>query len=275
MSFKGRTALVTGGASGIGRALAGALTRSGARVVVADIDGEAVARTAADLGIGGRQLDVSDEAAFRALVDDVGDIDLLFNNAGISMGGPTHEFTGAHWRRIIDVNLLGVVNGLLAVYPRMVARGSGHIVNTASGVGLLAPPFVTPYAATKHAVVGLSVGLRPEAALHGVKVSVICPGAVETPILDRPPDADLPVRATGTVTARDYLSAIGQKPVAADDFAARALKGVARNKAIIVAPTAAKAPWWINRLSPALAQRLTRSLARKVDRELIQPRTTS
>lgn len=97
------------------------------------------------------------------------------------MGGQTHGLTRAHWDRVIDVNLNGVVNGLLAVYPGMVERGSGHIAATASGAGLAAPPFVTAYAATKHAVIGLALGIRPEAALHGVRVSALCPGTVENP----------------------------------------------------------------------------------------------
>ncbi len=160
----------------------------------------------------GRALDVRDEKAFRTLVEEVasatGALDVLFNNAGISMGGPTHELTSAHWDRIIDVNLKGVVNGVLwPTDPRMMRQGHGHIVNTASGVGLVAPPYVTAYAVTKHAVVGLSTSLRPEAARHGVAVSVLCPGSVETPILDRLPDDELPSGATPPATARAYAGA--------------------------------------------------------------------
>ncbi len=159
-------------------------------------------------------LDVRDLGAGRALVDDVvageGGRDLFFANAGISMGGVTHELTAAHWDRIIDVNLRGAVNAVLAAYPVMRARGSGHLVLTASGAGLAAPPFVVPYATTKHAVVGLGTGLWPEAALHGVKVSVLCPGAVETPILDRGPGAGPP--QTSTITARQYMATIRQRP---------------------------------------------------------------
>ena len=95
---------------------------------------------------------------------------------------------------------------MLAVYPRIVERGSSHIVATALGAGLAARPSWPPYAVTKHAVVGPVLGLRPEAALHGVRVSVLYPGAVETPILDRRPGDDLPVTATVPLTARQYLS---------------------------------------------------------------------
>lgn len=281
-SFAGRTAIVTGGASGIGRALGAGLVDLGALVVLADIDGEAVARVAAELvppgrssaSVVGRQLDVCDERAFRSLVAEVidrdGRLDFLFNNAGISLGGPTHHLTAAHWNRIIDVNLRGVVNGVLATYPKMIEQGDGHIVNTASGAGLVAPPFVTPYAATKHAVVGLSTGLRPEAALHGVRVSVLCPGSVETPILDRPPPSDLPTGSSPAITARQYLAVVRQKPIAADRFARRALKEVARNRAVIVVPARAKALWFVQRLSPRLTQRVLESVARKVDRELVR-----
>ena len=200
-----------------------------------------------------------------------GHIDLLFNNAGISMGGPTHELTGAHWDRIIDTNLRGVVNGVLAAYPTMIEQGHGHIINTASGAGLAAPPFVTAYATTKHAVVGLSTGLRPEAARHGVAVTVLCPGAVDTPILDRAPTADLPPTASRPVTARQYLAVVGQRPINADDYARHALDAVRRNKAIVVVPRRAAALWYLHRLSPTLTDRLATTLARRVEQQLIRP----
>lgn len=259
-SFRGRRVLITGAGTGIGAAMAQRLRSLGASVVTTGVEGPV-----------DHVLDVRDLDAFQAVVEQVGVPDLLFANAGISIGGPTHEFTRAHWDRIIDVNLNGVVNGLLAVYPGMVARGSGHIVITASGAGLAAPPFITGYAATKHALVGLALGLRPEAALHGVQVSVLCPGAVETPILDRAPE-DLPPTPTSPVTPRQYLSLARQKPIAADRFARLALDRVEKNRAIIVVPVAARALWYLQRLSPSLVDRITASLARRVDRDLLSVR---
>jgi short-subunit dehydrogenase len=200
-----------------------------------------------------------------------GRLDMLLNNAGVALGGPTHELTSAHCDRVLDVNVRGVINGVLAAYPRMVEQRHGHIVNTASGAGLVAPPFVMVYAASKHAVVGLSLALRPEAALHGVRVSVLCPGAVDTPILDRWPDPDLPGTASKPITAREYLAVARQKPVPADDVARRALKAVTRNRAVIVMPASAKPLWYLHRLSPRLAQQVAHLVARKVNRELIRP----
>ena len=260
--FTDQTALVTGAASGIGAALARRLRSFGATVITIDIEG------AVD-----RELDVRDLDGFRALIAETGVPDYLFANAGISMGGPTHELTRDHWDQVIDVNLNGVVNAVLAVYPGMVGRGSGHIVATASGAGLAAPPFVTAYAATKHAVVGLVLGLRPEAALHGVRVSVLCPGAVETPALDRLPADGLPRTATPPVTARQYLSVVRQKPVEVDRFARLALKSVARDRAIIAVPASARTLWYLHRLSPALVGRISSALARRVDRELLEARS--
>jgi NAD(P)-dependent dehydrogenase (short-subunit alcohol dehydrogenase family) len=259
--FAGRTALVTGAASGIGKALAADLRTRDVTVVTTDVEGDVDHR-----------LDVRDEHAWRALIDEIGVPDLLFSNAGISMGGPTHELSAAHWERIIDVNLGGAVNAVHVVYSAMDERGSGTIVFTASGAGLAAPPFVTPYAATKHAVVGLALGLRPEAALHGVRVSVLCPGSVETPILDRLPDPDLPMGESQPVTARRYLAVVKQKPVAADRFARLALDQLAKNRAIVVVPRAAKSLWLLHRLSPAVVDRISGVIARRVDRQLVAPR---
>jgi NAD(P)-dependent dehydrogenase (short-subunit alcohol dehydrogenase family) len=257
-SFTSRTALVTGAGSGIGAALARELRSRGASVITTDVEGDVDHR-----------LDVRSLPALQALVAETGVPDFLFANAGITMGGPTHELTRAHWDRVIDVNLNGAVNGLLAIYPGMVERGSGHVVFTASAAGLAAPPFVVAYAATKHAVVGLALGLRPEAALHGVDVSVLCPGAVETPILDRTPPEDLPARATPPVTARQYLSLLKQEPVEADRFARLALDRVARNRAIIAEPATARTLWLLQRASPSIVGRISASIARRVDRELL------
>jgi short-subunit dehydrogenase len=242
MTFAGTTALVTGGASGIGKALGAALEGAGARVELCDIvaDGGAC-----------RLLDVRDSGAFSA----------------------THEMSASHWDRIIDVNIQGVVNGVRAVYPSMIERGQGQIVNVASGAGLVAPPFVAAYAMTKHAVVGLSTALRPEAALHGVRVSVLCPGPVDTAILDRLPDADLPPTASAAVSARRYLAAVRQKPIDVDRFARLAMKAIERDHGIIVVPASARSLWYLHRLSPALTGRITKLLARRIERTLIAPRT--
>jgi NAD(P)-dependent dehydrogenase (short-subunit alcohol dehydrogenase family) len=262
MSFAGSTVLITGGGSGIGQALGRALATAGANVVLADITGDDTTC---------RHLDVRDAAAFRRLAEAIEPIDMLVNCAGISLGGPTHEMSEAHWDRIIDVNIRGVVNGVRAVYPSMVARGHGHIVNVASGAGLVAPPFVAGYAMTKHAVIGLSSALRPEAALHGVQVTVVCPGAVDTPILDRLPDTDLPAMANAAITARNYLAVVGQRPIAADRFARLALKGIERNRGLVVEPFTARSLWYLHRLSPTLTGRITKHLGRRVDHALLRP----
>lgn len=280
--YRGKVALVTGGGSGIGRALGAELVRAGATVVLADVDADAVRVAAAQLAaivdgaqVEGIELDVRDRNAWVVAVHDLivrhGRLDLLVNNAGIQMGGPSHELTGEHWDRIVDVNLMGVVNGVLAVYPGMVAAGQGQIVNTASGAGLAAPPFTLAYSTTKHGVVGLSTGLRPEAALHGVRVSALCPGSIDTPILDRPPEDGLPTGSSEPVTGRQYLKVLRQRPSPVDDFARAALRRMAADQAIIVVPRQAKALWWFQRLSPTLVQVALRRVAAKVQRDLIRP----
>jgi NAD(P)-dependent dehydrogenase (short-subunit alcohol dehydrogenase family) len=254
--FGGKVAIVTGGGSGIGAALAEELRRQGATVVTADLEG------------GDVELDVRDRAAFTALVEEVGPLDLLFNNAGISIGGETHLMDPSYFDRAIDVNLRGVVNGVMAAYPRMVERGRGHIVNTASMAGLAPTPMVAAYAMAKHGVVGLSTSLRAEAAAHGVRVSVLCPGSIDTPILDSAPPPDLPAPAPSTITGREFMAIIGQKPVPASSIARPALRGVARNQAVIIVPSRARALWYLQRASPQAMQAAGRLVARRVLRSI-------
>lgn len=271
--FRGRSAIVTGGASGIGRALSTRLAAEGAHVVVADVDGDGARRVATEIGGTAAPVDVRDAEAVQALVDDVADrhgsIDLLFNHAGISLGGLTHELTTAHWDRIIDINLRGVVNGVVAAYPRMVTQGSGHIINTTSPTGLVGTPFTVAYGATKHAVTGLTTSLRPEARSHGVRVTLLVPGSIETPIQDSHQPADLPPRPSDVLTGRDFLKIVGStKLMDADAFAVKALRGIARNRAIVIAPSSIKPLWYLQRLSPATVERLGRVIVRRVHREI-------
>src|SRR6202047_2109688 len=170
MNFEGKQAIVTGAGSGIGAALCRALVSAGATVVCTDIDGDAAQRTAAALGANARfaRIDVPDAAGVQGAVDEVvdraGRLDLMFNNAGIVWGGDTELPTLDQWNAIIDVNIRGVVHGVAAAYPVMIRQGHGHIVNTASMAGLAATGLLTSYVMSKHAVVGLSLALRSEAA---------------------------------------------------------------------------------------------------------------
>lgn len=256
MSFEGKQAIVTGAGSGIGAALCRALVGAGAHVVCTDIDGEAAERTAAALGDRARsaRLDVTDAAAVQAAVDEVvdraGRLDLMFNNAGICWGGDTELLSLDQWNAIIDINLRGVVHGVAAAYPLMLRQGHGHIVNTASMAGLAAAGQITSYVTTKHAVVGLSMALRSEAVPRGVGVLVVCPAAVETPILDK--------GAIGGFVGRDYfLQTQGGKPYDADQLAHDVLRAIEKNKAILVKPRIARIQWLFARIAPTLLNRMS------------------
>lgn len=219
----GRKAIVTGGASGIGRALAAAVVARNAHVVVADIDGERAEFVAKELDADGpgsaeaATLDVRDADAVQQLVAEVHGqhgLDFLFNNAGVNFGGRPEEFTLAHWERIIDVNLRGVIHGCVAAYPLMLEQGHGHLVNTASLAGLVPMGMAPSYTTSKFAVVGLSLALRSAAADTGVTVHAVCPGFIETPILDSRPPADLPpIPSEGLIGARDLIDLMACTPM--------------------------------------------------------------
>ncbi|MEU7062108.1 SDR family NAD(P)-dependent oxidoreductase [Streptomyces sp. NPDC046197] len=188
-ALAGKVAIVTGGAGGLGRAMALALAQAGARVVVADLDAPA-GREVADL-VGGafRACDVSDLDANRALVafaqEQYGGVDIALLNAGVATGcGVGDDFDPARYRRAMGANLDGVVYGTHAVLPALRARGGGAIVATASLAGLAAVPLDPLYAANKHAVVGLARSLGPALAQDNVRFNAVCPGFAESRIID-------------------------------------------------------------------------------------------
>jgi NAD(P)-dependent dehydrogenase (short-subunit alcohol dehydrogenase family) len=250
--FNGKIAIVTGAASGIGRAVATQMARLGATVCAADIN-EAGAQQTASLitGAGGNsyatKLDVTKSADVGKLVAGVagrhGRIDYMFNNAGIAIVGETRDMTDRHWKKIIDINLMGVLAGTLAAYRLMVKQGSGHIVNTASLAGLIPVPLESSYSLTKYAVVGLSTSLRGEGAALGVKVSAVCPGFVRTPIIDN----YIPV---GFDPAD--LTSMPPKMTDVDKAAGIILRGVEKNKAIILVGPDAHIAWRLYKVWPGL-----------------------
>jgi NAD(P)-dependent dehydrogenase (short-subunit alcohol dehydrogenase family) len=204
--------------------------------------------------------DVRDAAAVPALVegtcDRYGRLDVLVNNAGVAVGGEAQELLLAHWDRVIDVNLRGVVHGVHAAYPVMIAQRSGHIVNIASLAGLLPAPGLTPYAMTKHAVVGLSLSLRAEAAAHGVGVTAVCPAVADTPMLDKGGPDDLPrpmLMRHGREIWRHYQPRLYPPGRLAQDV----LRGIDRNAALVIVPGSARMAWQLWRYAPAVVTRRT------------------
>ena len=258
--FYGSVSIVTGGASGIGRALAEELACRGSEVILADLHTELMEEVASGIRDKGGKvniftLDVSDfkevDTLLKKTVDRTGRLDYIFNNAGIGIGGPVELNSIEDWEKIINVNLAGVVNGVYASYRTMLKQGFGHIVNPASMAGLIPIPLLTSYSATKHAIVGLSRTLRIEGADSNIRVSTLCPGVINTPILDN-------AKKYGKMHADITPELLKKfKPMNAEKFAKKALNAIAKNRAIIIIPSRWKLLWWINRLSPSTGDYLT------------------
>jgi NAD(P)-dependent dehydrogenase (short-subunit alcohol dehydrogenase family) len=185
-SLAGQVVAITGGARGIGRATATALIARGARVAIGDIEASLAQQTAEELGGGtiGLPLDVTNRESFAGFLAEVesrfGPLDVLINNAGIMPIGPFLEEADATAKRLVDINIHGVIFGSKLALERFVPRGRGHLVNIASIAGKAGSPHLATYCATKHAVVGLTEALRLELAGTGIDVTVVMPVGVNT-----------------------------------------------------------------------------------------------
>ena len=266
--------MITGGASGIGRAFGENLARRGFIVVLADRQLDVAEGVAAAIRERGgtalaAELDVRDRAAFKALAERIqrehGSIDYLFNNAGIGVGATIDEHEPEDWDDVLDVNIRGVVHGVEAVYPIMVAQGAGHIINTASTAGFLPMAGEASYTTSKHAVVGLSKSLRVEGRAHGVKCTALCPGAVRTPIFHGGKFGRLRFNV-----AREKLDELWNmmRPMDVDVFADKALAGIFKGRFIVIEPFYWRLTWLFERLAPNLSLRFWGRMFQRFHREI-------
>jgi NAD(P)-dependent dehydrogenase (short-subunit alcohol dehydrogenase family) len=263
-SFREKICLLTGGGSGLGRALCIRLAELGAVVVVADLDEEAASAVAGDIAAGGGRavawrVDVASPESAESLVsralERFGRIDYLFNNAGIAVIGEFRDIPLDEAKKVLDVNLSGVLHVSHAAYRAMARQGFGHIVNTASGFGLAPGPTNLPYATSKFGIVGLSECLRMEGLDLGVNVSVVCPGYIRTSLIER-------LRAV-RADANDVIASIPVRMVEPADAARLILRGVANNRAIIAFPFYVGALTFLYRFAPGLFLRYSLRTVRR------------
>lgn len=241
--LEGAVALVTGAAGGIGGAVVAALGRAGAQVVGADLSGADVDLDVTDAQAAGDAVD--------AVVRDHGRLDVLVTTAGIGVAGPVQDVTTDEWRRTFDVNVLGTVHVAMAAYRHMSERRHGHLALMASLAGIVVPPTMTPYASSKAAVIAFATGLRLEGAEHGVNVSVICPGPVDTRMLD---DGGVAGAVRG-VDVRRFLTRAAGPARSPASVAGAIVRGIERDRPVVL-PGRARLLALGARAAPRTAERI-------------------
>lgn len=248
--FDSAVALVTGGGSGIGRATAVALAGRGVHVIVADRDGVAAKETADAIGGEDHELDVTDRAATAEVADEVhtrhGALDILVNNAGVGLTGRFVDTPLSDWDWIIDINLLGIVNGCHAFGTPMLAEGRGHVVNVCSAMAYFPRATEPAYVTTKAAALALSRSLRSDWRPLGVGVTAICPGIIDTAI-----GASTRVRGNRSSQAvQDLFAKVGRSP----ELVAKAIiDSVERDRPVVPVGVEAWLGWAAHRLLPSRA----------------------
>jgi NAD(P)-dependent dehydrogenase (short-subunit alcohol dehydrogenase family) len=240
-TLRDKNCLITGAASGIGRATAIAAARDGARLFLSDINGDgldATARTIRDAGgqvIDQRRLDVSDHEAVRAYADELhrshGSMDVLMNIAGISIWGSVETLAHEQWRRLIDINLMGPIHVIEYFVPAMIRAGrGGHLVNVSSAAGLFGLPWHAAYSASKFGLRGVSEVLRFDLRRHGIDVSLVCPGGVDTGLVQTLEIAGIDTTTPDIARLRGYFR---RHAVTPERAAAAILKGVRKRSYLV------------------------------------------
>jgi NAD(P)-dependent dehydrogenase (short-subunit alcohol dehydrogenase family) len=253
--FKNKVVVITGAASGIGKATAKAFAREGADLVIADNNAQRLEETAREMKTAGVrvlacQVNVADrnqvEAFAGQVIKERGQVDILINNAGVGVGGSLLDTNIEDYEWIFSINYWGVVYGLKYFLPHMVARKYGHVVNTASGAGLCSIPAMSAYCSTKFAVVGLSETLRAEVRRYGIGVSTICPGIINTNIVAQSRmNLQEGIRATHNKLV-DFYRRFGWPP---ERVAKAILSAVRHNRSIVPVGPEAWAQWFTKRIS--------------------------
>ena len=261
----GRLALVTGAGSGIGRETALLCARRGADLALCDVDERGLAATEGEArGLGrdvlARRVDVGDPEQMRAFADAVHErvaaIDLLVNNAGVGLGASFLETQLEDWNWIVPINLMGVVHGCHMFVPAMVERGrGGQVVNLSSAAGYFANPSLAAYTATKFAVLGLSEALRVELRPHGIGVTAVCPGLINTPIT-----RSSRMRGSSEEQRERLVRLYERRNYGPDRVATRIMHGVQRNRAVMPVTAEAWGMWMLTRFTPSLARGLARAI---------------
>lgn len=262
-NLHGKTVLVTGAASGIGRESALAFGRNGADLVLCDVDDQGLKETEVALRALGRdvlarRVDVSDADEMRAFAEETarqaGTLDILMNNAGVGLGASFLDTSLDDWDWILRINLRGVIHGCHYFVPPMVARGTGgHVVNVSSAAGYLPAEALSAYVTTKYAVLGLSESLRSELRRHRIGVTAICPGIVDTPITR---SSQLRGRFAEEGQREEMVEAYRKRGYGPERVAKNVLKAIRRNRGIAPVTPEAWIAWYAKRLSPSLVSRL-------------------
>ncbi|WP_406276071.1 SDR family oxidoreductase [Nocardia sp. NBC_00881] len=281
--FGGKTCLITGAASGLGRSTALAAAAEGAALVLTDIAEDGLHRTADDARAAGATVhlaataDVSDHDQVVALAAevhaDVGSVDIVMNVAGIATWGTVDRLTHQQWRRTIDIDLMGPIHMIEEFVPPMIAAGrGGHIVNVSSAAGLFGLPWHAPYSAGKFGLRGVSEVLRFDLRRHGIGVSLVCPGAMATPMVNRVDIAGVDPTADAV---RRGMSLFMRHAVTPEAAARAIVRGVERDKYLIFTSSDIRVGFWAQRYIPpayTLAMRgLNWAMTRYIDQNAAAP----